>query len=205
MIEISKNKIPRAWQRMLSGRRLDLLDPSPLDVEVEDIAHGLSRVARWNGQTSGSQSYSVAEHSLLVERLIVELKENIPTKWRLASLLHDAPEYVIGDMISPFKAAIGINYKEIEARLESAIHIRFGLPAVLPQQIKRLIKKADRLAAFIEATQLAGFSEIEAQKLFGKSDKGKNIFLNPSAPEEAKIIYLKRFKQLTSSFNPDKV
>jgi hypothetical protein len=204
MIEISKNKTPRAWQRMLSGRRLDLLDPSPLDVEVEDIAHGLSRVARWNGQTSGSQSYSVAEHSLLVERLIVELKENIPIKWRLAALLHDAPEYVIGDMISPFKAAIGINYKETEARLESAIHIRFGLPAILPQQVKRLIKKADRLAAFIEATQLAGFSEKEAQKLFGKSDKGGNISLNPSSPEEAKIIYLKRFKQLTSSFNPDR-
>ena len=204
MIEIPKNKTPRAWQRMLSGRRLDLLDPSPLDVEVEDIAHGLSRVARWNGQTSGSQSYSVAEHSLLVERLIVELKENIPIKWRLAALLHDAPEYVIGDMISPFKAAIGINYKETEARLESAIHIRFGLPAILPQQVKRLIKKADRLAAFIEATQLAGFSEKEAQKLFGKSDKGGNISLNPSSPEEAKIIYLKRFEQLTSSFNPDK-
>jgi hypothetical protein len=204
MIEISKNKTPRAWQRMLSGRRLDLLDPSPLDVEVEDIAHGLSRVARWNGQTSGSQSYSVAEHSLLVERLIVELKENIPIKWRLAALLHDAPEYVIGDMISPFKAAIGINYKETEARLESAIHIRFGLPAILPQQVKRLIKKADRLAAFIEATQLAGFSEKEAQKLFGKSDRGGNISLNPSSPKEAKIIYLKRFEQLTSSFNPDK-
>jgi hypothetical protein len=139
-----------------------------------------------------------------VERLIVELKENIPIKWRLAALLHDAPEYVIGDMISPFKAAIGINYKETEARLESAIHIRFGLPAILPQQVKRLIKKADRLAAFIEATQLAGFSEKEAQKLFGKSDKGGNISLNPSSPEKAKIIYLKRFEQLTSSFNPDK-
>lgn len=192
MIEIPKNKTPRAWQRMLSGRRLDLLDPSPLDVEVEDIAHGLSRVARWNGQTSGSQSYSVAEHSLLVERLIVELKENIPTKWRLAALLHDAPEYVIGDMISPFKAAIGINYKETEARLESAIHIRFGLPAILPQQVKRLIKKADRLAAFIEATQLAGFSEKEAQKLFGKSDKGGKYILKSILTRRSKNHLLKK-------------
>ena len=124
MIKISNKNTPRAWQRMLSGRRLDLLDPSPLDVEIEDIAHGLSRVARWNGQTSGDQSYSVAEHSLLVERLIIDIKENTPIKWRLAALLHDAPEYVIGDMISPFKAVIGINYKDVESRLEEAIHVR---------------------------------------------------------------------------------
>ena len=199
IVRLPGTKARRAWQRMLSGRRLDLLDPSPLDVEIEDIAHGLSRVARWNGQTHGDQSYSVAEHSLLVERLIIELKENTPIKWRLAALLHDAPEYVIGDMISPFKAAIGINYKDVEASLESAIHIRFGLPAILPEQVKRLIKRADRLAAFIEATQLAGFSKIEAQKLFGKSNKGEKIHLAPSSPENAKKNYLKRFKQLTAS------
>tara|TARA_Y100000991_G_C21910490_1_gene322077 strand:- start:90 stop:698 length:609 start_codon:yes stop_codon:yes gene_type:complete len=199
IVKSSDTKLPRAWQRMLSGRRLDLLNPSPLDVEIEDIAHGLSRVARWNGQTQGAESYSVAEHSLLVERLIIELKENTPIKWRLAALLHDAPEYVIGDMISPFKAAIGINYKDVEANLESAIHIRFGLPAILPEQVKRLIKRADRLAAFIEATQLAGFSIMEAQKLFGKSSKGEKIQLNPLSPEHAKKNYLNRFKQLTIS------
>ena len=198
MIKTSNESTPRAWQRMLSGRRLDLLNPSPLDVEIEDIAHGLSRVARWNGQTSGDQSYSVAEHSLLVERLIIEIKENTPIKWRLAALLHDAPEYVIGDMISPFKAVIGINYKDVEARLEEAIHIRFGLPAILPIQVKTLIKRADRLAAFIEATQLAGFSETEAHKFFGRSNKGHNIKLKPSSPEVAKNQYLKRFKQLSA-------
>ena len=197
MIKTSNKNTPRAWQRMLSGRRLDLLDPSPLDVEIEDIAHGLSRVARWNGQTSGDESYSVAEHSLLVERLIIEIKENTPIKWRLAALLHDAPEYVIGDMISPFKAVIGINYKDVESRLEEAIHVRFGLPAILPIQIKMLIKRADRLAAFIEATQLAGFSEAEARKFFGRSNKGHNIKLQPSSPEDARNKYLKRFKQLS--------
>ena len=68
------DKAPRAWQRMLSGRRLDLLDPSPLDVEIEDIAHGLSRVARWNGQTSGDWAFSVAQHSLVVEEIFRRLR-----------------------------------------------------------------------------------------------------------------------------------
>jgi 5'-deoxynucleotidase YfbR-like HD superfamily hydrolase len=187
---------PRAWQRMLSGRRLDLLDPSPLDVEIEDIAHGLSRVARWNGQTEGEQSYSVAEHSLLVESLVVQLKDTTPIKWRLAALLHDAPEYVIGDMISPFKAVIGDAYKAVEAKLQAAIHIRFGLPAELPLEIKALIKRADRISASIEATQIAGFSESEARRLFGRSKVGTGVTLAPSAPDEAKQRYLRRFAQL---------
>ena len=187
---------PRAWQRMLSGRRLDLLDPSPFDVEIEDIAHGLSRVARWNGQTEGDQSYSVAEHSLLVERLMVELKDSTPVKWRLAALLHDAPEYVIGDMISPFKAVIGDAYKAVETRLQGAIHIRFGLPAELPNEVKSLIKRADRISAHIEATQIAGFSESEARRLFGRSKTGIDIRLLPAAPNDAKQRYLERFSQL---------
>ena len=149
----------RAWQRMLSGRRLDLLDPSPLDVEIEDIAHGLSRVARWNGQTSGDWAFSVAQHCLLVERVAGRLAAKMPQRWRLAALLHDAPEYVIGDLISPFKAAVGLDYKALEQALLRAIHLRFGLPAELPATTTRLIKRADRPAAYLEATQLAGFSE----------------------------------------------
>jgi 5'-deoxynucleotidase YfbR-like HD superfamily hydrolase len=181
---------------MLSGRRLDLLDPSPLDVEIEDIAHGLSRVARWNGQTEGDQSYSVAEHSLLVERLVVALKDTTPIKWRLAALLHDAPEYVIGDMISPFKAVIGDAYKAVESRLQGAIHIRFGLPAELPAEIKSLIKRADRISAYLEATQIAGFSEAEARRLFGRSRVGYGIVLSPSTPNDATRRYLERFAEL---------
>ena len=196
MPRTKSDSLPRVWQRMLSGRRLDLLDPSPLDVEIEDIAHGLSRVARWNGQTSGAQAYSVAEHSLLVERLVIDLKETTPIKWRLAALLHDAPEYVIGDMISPFKAVIGADYKSCEARLQAAIHIRFGLPAELPTPVKALIKRADRLSAFFEATQLAGFSEADASRLFGRPKVGKTIQIDPSAPDDAKRRYLARFTQL---------
>src|SRR6185436_14084239 len=158
----------RAWQRMLSGRRLDLLDPSALDVEIEDIAHGLARVARWNGQTSGPHIFSVAQHTLLVE-VIARRRTSLDRRARLAILLHDAPEYVIGDMITPFKAVIGDSYKAVERRLLSAIHLRFGLPAALPAELTRLIKSADRAAAHLEATKLAGFAEAEARRFFGEA------------------------------------
>jgi len=161
---------PRAWQKMLSGRRLDLLDPTPVDIEIEDIAHGLSFVARWNGQTVGDFAYSVAEHSLLVERLFARMTPRAPAKWRLAALLHDAPEYVIGDMISPVKNAVGPGYDELDKRLVAAIHIRFGLPATLPPAIKKKIKKADKISAWMEATEIAGFSIAEADRFFGKPD-----------------------------------
>jgi len=161
-------KQPRAWQRMLSGRRLDLLDPTPMDIEVEDIAHGLAFVARWNGQTRGDWPYSVAEHSLLVEELFARMNPAAPAQWRLAALLHDAPEYVIGDMISPVKAAVGPGYEALDQRLAAAIHIRFGLPALLPAMIKKAIKRADRVSAWLEAVQIAGFSVTEANRFFGK-------------------------------------
>ena len=187
---------------MLSGRRLDLLNPSPLDVEIEDIAHGLSRVARWNGQTQGAQSYSVAEHSLLVERLIIELKENTPTKWRLAALLHDAPEYVIGDMITPFKYALGGIYHDIEDRLEKAVHIRFGLPPVLPEHIERSIKRADRMAAWLEATQLAGFSARDAAKILSKPRGIIDIKLRAQSANDASASFLHRFSILGGRIKP---
>lgn len=165
-------KPPRAWQRMLSGRRLDLLDPTPVDIEIEDIARGLAFVARWNGQTRGEHAYSVAEHSLLVETLFGRIAPKAPAKWRMAALLHDAPEYVIGDMISPVKAAVGPGYEALDQRLTAAIHIRFGLPAAIPVQVKRQIKKADKISAWMEATQIAGFSEAEASKFFGEPVEG---------------------------------
>jgi uncharacterized protein len=163
-------KEPRVWQRMLSGRRLNLLDPSPLDVELDDIAHGLARVARWNGQTVGGHIFSVAQHSLLVEAIAAHINPDMSREWRLAVLLHDAPEYVIGDIISPFKAVIGDAYKTIEAGLLGAIHLHFGLPAQPAAALKRFIKQADRQAAFLEATHLAGFGREEAIKFFGRPD-----------------------------------
>tara|TARA_R110002051_G_scaffold38640_4_gene81991 strand:+ start:12895 stop:13458 length:564 start_codon:yes stop_codon:yes gene_type:complete len=155
---------------MLSGRRLDLLDPTPMDIEVEDIAHGLAFVARWNGQTIGDFAYSVAEHSLLVTEIFSAQNPGAPIKWQLAALLHDSPEYVIGDMISPVKAAVGPNYGLLDDRLMAAIHIRFGLPAQLPIAIKKQIKKADKISAWLEAVQIAGFTTNEADKFFGKID-----------------------------------
>ncbi|KQI70112.1 hypothetical protein AN189_01570 [Loktanella sp. 3ANDIMAR09] len=176
-------KQPRAWQRMLSGRRLDLLDPTPVDIEVEDIAHGLAFVARWNGQTQGDFAYSVAEHSLLVEDLFTRMNPKAPAKWRMAALLHDAPEYVIGDMISPVKAAIGPGYGELDMRLTAAIHLRFGLPATLPASVKKQIKAADRVSAWAEAVQIAGFGVAEANRFFGRQKPelidGLTIALRP--------------------------
>lgn len=189
---------PRAWQRMLSGRRLDLLDPTPVDIEIEDIAHGLAFVARWNGQTHGDFAYSVAEHSLLVETLYGRIMPSAPVKWRLAALLHDAPEYVIGDMISPVKAAVGPGYGELDDRLMAAIHIRFGLPAAIPVAVKKQIKKADKISAWMEAVQIAGFSEAEATKFFGKPDMavidGLSIVLR--TPVETRTTFTARHHEL---------
>ncbi|MEM7067801.1 MAG: HD family hydrolase [Pseudomonadota bacterium] len=163
----SQNATPRAWQRMLSGRRLDLLEPSPLDVEIEDIAHGLARVARWNGQTKGEHAFSVAQHSVLVWQVFCQSNPKATIEDELSTLLHDAPEYVIGDMISPFKAVLGGEYKSVEARLQEAIHLRYALPPAISATLKKAIKKADSVAAYFEATELAGFSASEARKFFG--------------------------------------
>jgi uncharacterized protein len=189
----------RAWQRMLSGRRLDLIDPSPLDIEIEDIAHGLARVARWNGQTYGPEIFSVAQHSLLVEALIGGLASQAPRAWRLAALLHDAPEYVIGDMISPFKAVMGGDYRAIEQRLLTAVYLRFGLPPNPPPELTALIKTADRAAAYLEATRLAGFSTSEAKRLFDPPRIGaKSVerYLTPLSPALAEEGFLLRFAEL---------
>jgi 5'-deoxynucleotidase YfbR-like HD superfamily hydrolase len=191
-----RDKAPRAWQRMLSGRRLDLLDPSPLDIEIGDIAHGLARVARWNGQTTGDHGFSVAQHSLVVEEISVHLEPKLETRWRLAALLHDAPEYVIGDMISPFKAALGIDYRIFEEKLEGAIHIRFGLPPKTPADIKALIKKADQACAYFEAIQLAGFERAESVALFGLPPRGYELRIEPWPPSVAQARYVERFEAL---------
>jgi 5'-deoxynucleotidase YfbR-like HD superfamily hydrolase len=181
---------------MLSGRRLDLLDPSPLDIEIGDIAHGLARVARWNGQTLGDHGLSVAQHCVVVEAIAVHLEPRLEPRWRLAALLHDAPEYVIGDMISPFKAALGLDYRTFEDRLEAAIHIRFGLPPHTPPAIKTLIKKADRASAFFEASQLAGFTRTEAVDLFGAPPRGCEVVIEPWPVALAQSRYVERFDAL---------
>lgn len=190
-------KQERAWQRMLSGRRLDLLDPSPLDVELTDIAHGLARVARWNGQTFGDHAFSVAQHSLVVEEIYRRTFDATPDELQMA-LLHDAPEYVIGDMISPFKAVVGGDYKQVEKRLESAIHQAFGLPMSTPREIKVKIKKADQVAAFFEATRLAGFTDSEAQKYFGRPQDvtADMIPIEPVPSLMAQQMFMARFEAI---------
>ena len=196
-------KQPRAWQRMLSGRRLDLLDPTPVDIEIADIAHGLAFVARWNGQTLGDFPYSVAEHSLLVEEIFARADPGAPVKWRLAALLHDAPEYVIGDMISPVKSAVGPAYGELDARLSAAIHIRFGLPAVLPATVKKAIKTADKVSAWLEAVQIAGFTAAEANRFFGKvaPDLAAGLEIRLRPPLEVRADYTARHAALLSALD----
>ena len=190
----SPDHSPRAWQRMLSGRRLDLLDPSPLDIEIEDIAHGLARVARWNGQTVGDNPFSVAQHSIVVVAITVELHPRLGAAGRLAALLHDAAEYVIGDMISPFKAVIGGEYRDVEARLSLAIRRRFGLPDQLPIATANAIKEADRIAAYHEATQLAGFEHGEARRIFGQPGMGADrLELRPLETAEAEERFRSQF------------
>lgn len=196
----------RAWQRMLSGRRLDLLDPSPLDVELSDIAHGLARVARWNGQTEGEHAFSVAQHSLVVEEIFRRQQACSAEECQMA-LLHDAPEYVIGDMISPFKAVVGGGYKSVEKRLESAIHLRFGLPAAMSADLKARIKKADQVAAYFEATVLAGFSMEEARKFFGqpRNITREMIPINPLPAVEAQRLFCVRFAAIEAERAAQKV
>lgn len=188
----------RAWQRMLSGRRLDLLNPSPFDIEIEDIARGLARVARWNGQTTGYNAFSVAEHSVIVEELLTELYPDSMPEQRLTALLHDAAEYVIGDMISPFKNALGLDYKSFEVRLDEAIHLRFGLPAKMPAALKKRIKRCDIYCAWFEATQIAGFEKDEANTLFKRPPKGLSLTLSPLPVREAEQAFLKRFEELSN-------
>ena len=192
------NTEPRAWQRMLSGRRLDLLDPSPFDIEIEDIAHGLARVARWNGQTFGNHPFSVAQHSLIVEMVLRARFPDLPAASALMALLHDGPEYVIGDMISPFKSAIGESYKSIETKLEAAIHLRFGLSAHPPHELKRQIKVADRVSAYFEAVHLAGFEKAEAADLFGQPDPRTpdDLPIEPWSTKQAQDAFLQRFHDL---------
>ena len=191
---------PRAWQRMLSGRRLDLLDPTPVDIEIEDIAHGLAFVARWNGQTKGDYAYSVAEHSLLVTDIFRRMNPKAPIKWQLAALLHDAPEYVIGDMISPVKSAVGPGYGALDERLTAAIHLRFGLPAQIPVAVKKQIKKADKISAWLEATQIAGFTVAEADRFFGKPDPAvtKDLHISLRPPVEVRDAFTAQYTQLAA-------
>ncbi len=192
---------PRAWQRMLSGRRLDLIDPSPLDVEIGDIAHGLARVARWNGQTIGAHAFSVAQHTLVVDKIVQMTGPDLSPGSRLAVMLHDAPEYVIGDLISPFKVLLGGEYREIEERLLAAIHRRFGVKTPLPAKLKARIKAGDRLAAYYEATTLAGFGDAEAAKFFGRA-RGvvpSDLDLDPWPAAVAERRFLKRFAALAKA------
>ena len=186
----------RAWQRMLSGRKLDILSPSPFDIEIEDIALGLSRVTRWNGQTIGKHPYSVAQHSVLVEKLFNIEYPDLDKKWNLAALLHDAPEYVIGDLITPFKYALNNSYRFVEDNLMKAIYLRFGLPALLPKNIEYKIKKIDKALAWFEAIDLAGYKEKEASQIIKKPNLNFEHQIIALSANDIEKRFLKRFQEI---------
>ena len=194
----AKDQEIRAWQRMLSGRRLDLLEPSPLDVEIDDIAHGLARVARWNGQTYGDHAFSVAQHSVIVWQIFSKLDGKSSPDEELIALLHDGPEYVVGDMISPFKAVLGGDYKHVEARLQEAIHRRYSLRPIASEKLKKKIKRADSISAYFEAIQLAGFERDEAQKFFGtpRGFSAEMFNFTPLAAQDAQAEFLSAFENI---------
>lgn len=189
---------------MLSGRRLDLLDPSALDIEIEDIAHGLARTARWNGQTRGRHIFSVAQHTLLVEALLAMQEPGASAQLQLAALLHDAAEYVIGDLISPFKAMLSEDYREAERRIMKAVHLRFGLPAVLAPRMAKAIKRADGTAAFLEAVNLAGFSLAEAKRYFPRPEMPAPLddeFLASWSAAKATRRFLEHFAKISEAMS----
>jgi 5'-deoxynucleotidase YfbR-like HD superfamily hydrolase len=184
---------------MLSGRRLDLLNPKPEDIEIEDIAHGLARVARWNGQTVGDHAFSVAQHSVLVAAIVAAIEPDFNARLLCAALLHDAPEYVIGDLISPFKSAIGLDYKAFEQSLLAAIYSRFGIGEIDDYAVFT-IKRADTIAAYYEATLLAGFAADEAERFFGRPALPEIIErelmgLTPHSTKDAQRLFLHHFKK----------
>ena len=98
-------------------------------------------------------------------------------------------------MISPFKAVMGGDYRACETRLQRAIHMRFSLPADLPESLRKTVKRADQIAAFCEATQLAGFSDGEAQRYFGRPAgiATTALSLTPKSTRAVQALYLKRF------------
>ena len=193
---VDKKDSSRSWQRMLSGRRLNLLNPSPLDIEIEDIARGISRVARWNGQTLGDHPLSVAQHSVIVADILSINKKNILNKWLLAALLHDAAEYIISDMITPLKTILGSKYIQIEDIIQSAIHLRFRLPSEIPKSIYKSIKRCDRQTAFLEAVQIAGFSENEARNTLSTPKIIPKYKIIPLSSKKAEYLFLKKFHEL---------
>jgi uncharacterized protein len=157
--------IPRAWVRLPSGKRLDLLNPTPFDWEDEDLALGLARTYRWGGHSAWPLPLSVAQHSLLVlalHRRRAHSAANAPAELR--ELLHDADEGLLGfDCLSPVKPILGQAYRTLTERLEKAIALRYGLPPWTAAE-KKAHKQADQLAAASEAVHVAGWAESEVRR-----------------------------------------
>ena len=147
-----------------TGGVIDFLAPDPAAIDFFDIATSLSRIPRWNGHTvAGRKAWNVAEHSILVCGLAI--RAGCSKRTALLALLHDAHEAFIGDLISPFKAAVrslladfGIGRAHcplalIQGYLQRAIHCRCGLAEPTEAEASE-IHAADLMALAIERAQL---------------------------------------------------
>lgn len=176
------------------------MKPAAREVDIEDIARGLSRLPRWNGQTKGSLAFSVAQHSLLVRFLFAELDPKAEKCWQLAALLHDGPEYALGDLIAPFKKVVGETYHQVEQSLQQAIHRRFSLPKVLPSSVAARVEKADRWSASLEAQVLTSFPKETIAQLSPLSSRpfpgAAHALLEPWPSHVAQGRFLQEFARL---------
>lgn len=188
---------PDGWVTTSRGQVWSLDDPRPKDVHIEDIAAGLSRECRYNGQLREDCDFlSVAEHSVAmavwaVAKKVVRYREDA-----LAILLHDASEAILGDMVSPVKARDPI-FKAIEAKTEDVIARRFGIKlatlGITKEQIKTIDRRIwldERERAIADPARLVGMREIWADD---PSLKKLGVDLPGLNPGEARKLFLQAF------------
>lgn len=158
----------RAWIRLPSGGRLDLINPSPDAWQDSDLACRISRTYRWGGESKHAFPLSVAQHSLAVLALREQLSpEPLTALQKMAELQHDSEEAFIGfDPISPLKRAMGPEFEKICDRILAAIWERYRLPEWEPEDYK-LHKEADLISAASEAVHCVGWSEDEVRNVLG--------------------------------------
>ncbi len=153
----------RAWVRLPSGKRLDLLHPTPFDWDDADLAVGLARTYRWGGHSAWPLPLSVAQHSLLVLAMHRQGARRTDPAAEHRELLHDADEGLLGfDCISVVKPFLGASFRALTADLQRAVALRYGIKAFAPAE-RKAHKRADRVAAASEAVHVVGWTREEVR------------------------------------------
>lgn len=168
------------WIQTYTGQKFYPLDPNPENIVIEDIAHSLSLLCRFNGHCR--EFYSVAEHSVRVSQLV-------PDELSLWGLLHDAAEAYVSDMPKPVKIQIP-DFSEHEEKLLKVIANRFDLSYPMPLEIK----EADEIMLATEKRDLMD----TAPESWGLRYKPHLDPIEVLSPSEAKQHFLERFQELTA-------